>query len=890
MTDERSHTGRTPAPRKKNNGSTAGRAPADAPDSARESAAEREANRAVAGQVQPGDKQVDHALRPRSLQEMIGQERLRDKMQILVDAARQRGDALDHVLLYGPPGLGKCITGDSLVLTDQGIVPLSDLVPSSLAPDSYATSDTIVYGLQGLERASHVYANGLSRTLRVRTRSGFEIEGTPNHPLLVATEAGPQWRQLDELTANDYVAIARGAETWGHAQTTLLERSTPEMRRLHTEAVVTEAYGALSAQLGRPPTTTELRWTYAGGVSRNIVAENTAKRLRLPLSDGRKVAQAQEPWQIVNLADHSDACQITLDADLAYLLGVVVGDGHFERGSGYPGFVITAADPNMQREIQRVSEASLGFRPRVKQYGAKAPKLSFSQRLGEVLLSFGMHPVTAANKVVPSAVLTGTRQIAIGFLQGLFDADGCAWPDGYVEFGTRSRVLAIQVQLLLANLGIIAHRTRKQRTGADFWTLFIGGEDAARFFEIVGFRLQYKQARCCGLDSRPRKWSRVELAPGCNRLVHNLLIKSGPHTRAVHKVFDHVKRNDRTPTRRQVRYYLSLLPATCAQEPEYATLTELLNPAIYWDRVATIEEGCADTYDFVVPGTHSFVANGFYNHNTTLSHILAHEMGANLKVTAGPAVEKAGDLAAILTNLRKGDILFIDEIHRLGRAVEEILYPAMEDFSLNIVVGSGPGARNIQLSLPKFTVVGATTRLALMTSPLRARFGVVERFDFYEQPAITEISLRAARLLQAPIDIEGAQAIARRARGTPRVALRLLRRLRDYAQVRASGRITAEVAEKALALLEIDELGLDDLDRRVLDALINKFSGGPVGLDTLAASISEEPDTIMDVVEPYLLQLGFLDRTPRGRVPTRAAYAHMQVPYPERPEQSGLFG
>jgi holliday junction DNA helicase RuvB len=275
---------------------------------------------------------------------------------------------------------------------------------------------------------------------------------------------------------------------------------------------------------------------------------------------------------------------------------------------------------------------------------------------------------------------------------------------------------------------------------------------------------------------------------------------------------------------------------------------------------------------------------------TTMSFVLAHEMGANIKITAGPAVEKAGDLAAILTNLRKGDVLFIDEIHRLGRAVEEILYPAMEDFSLNIVVGSGPGARNIQLSLPKFTVVGATTRLALMTSPLRARFGVVERFDFYDQPAVQEIVLRASRLLKVPLDAQGAQAIARRARGTPRVALRLLRRLRDYAQVRSDGRITLPVAEDALALLEIDELGLDDLDRRVLDALINKFSGGPVGLDTLAASISEEPDTIMDVVEPYLLQLGFLDRTPRGRVPTRAAYAHMKVPYPERPEQSGFFG
>jgi Holliday junction DNA helicase RuvB len=214
----------------------------------------------------------------------------------------------------------------------------------------------------------------------------------------------------------------------------------------------------------------------------------------------------------------------------------------------------------------------------------------------------------------------------------------------------------------------------------------------------------------------------------------------------------------------------------------------------------------------------------------------------------------------------------------------------MEDFSLNIVVGSGPGARNIQLSLPKFTVVGATTRLALMTSPLRARFGVVERFDFYEQHAVQEIALRAAKLLNVPIDVAGAEAIARRARGTPRVALRLLRRLRDYAEVRAEGRITVEVADLALSLLEIDELGLDDLDRRVLDAIINKFSGGPVGLDTLAASISEEPDTIMDVVEPYLLQLGFLDRTPRGRVATRAAYAHMQVPYPDRPEQSGFFG
>ncbi len=274
---------------------------------------------------------------------------------------------------------------------------------------------------------------------------------------------------------------------------------------------------------------------------------------------------------------------------------------------------------------------------------------------------------------------------------------------------------------------------------------------------------------------------------------------------------------------------------------------------------------------------------------TTLSHILAGEMNANLKVTAGPAVEKAGDLAAILTNLRKGDILFIDEIHRLGRAVEEILYPAMEDFSLNIIVGSGPAARNIQLSLPRFTVVGATTRLAMLTSPLRARFGVVERFDYYSVEALQQIVDRAAALLEVPIDADGASEIARRSRGTPRVALRLLRRVRDFAEVRAQGVIDQTVARQALALLEIDELGLDDLDRRVLDAIINKFGGGPVGLDTMAASISEEGDTIMDVVEPYLLQLGFLDRTPRGRIATRAAYAHMQAPYPDTPAQGSLF-
>jgi Holliday junction DNA helicase RuvB len=260
---------------------------------------------------------------------------------------------------------------------------------------------------------------------------------------------------------------------------------------------------------------------------------------------------------------------------------------------------------------------------------------------------------------------------------------------------------------------------------------------------------------------------------------------------------------------------------------------------------------------------------------TTLAHILSAEMGTNLKVTSGPAIERAGDLAAILTNLSQGDILFIDEIHRLGRAVEEILYPAMEDFALDLTIGKGPSARSIRLQLPRFTTVGATTRLALLTAPLRARFGAIHRLDFYDDESMAAIVARAADVLELGINEDGIVEIACRARGTPRVALRLLRRVRDFAEVRADGSIDRAVAVDALELLEIDVLGLDDADRRVLITIIEKFQGGPVGLQTISASISEEPDTIMDVVEPYLLQLGFIDRTPQGRVATPRAYEHL---------------
>jgi Holliday junction DNA helicase RuvB len=274
---------------------------------------------------------------------------------------------------------------------------------------------------------------------------------------------------------------------------------------------------------------------------------------------------------------------------------------------------------------------------------------------------------------------------------------------------------------------------------------------------------------------------------------------------------------------------------------------------------------------------------------TTLAHIIAHEMGVKITVTSGPAIERAGDLAAIITNLGQRDILFIDEVHRLSRIVEERLYPAMEDYALDIVIGKGPSAKTIHLPLPRMTVIGATTRIALLTSPLRDRFGVVYRLDFYDEGAMRRIVERSARLLEVRIHEGGMEEVAKRARGTPRVANRLLRRVRDYAQVRADGVITRQVAREALSMLEIDALGLDDIDRRVIETIILKFSGGPVGVDTIAACINEEADTIMDVYEPYLLQLGFIDRTPRGRMATRLAYEHLGIPCDREPSQRRLL-
>ncbi len=274
---------------------------------------------------------------------------------------------------------------------------------------------------------------------------------------------------------------------------------------------------------------------------------------------------------------------------------------------------------------------------------------------------------------------------------------------------------------------------------------------------------------------------------------------------------------------------------------------------------------------------------------TTLAHIIARELGVQIKATSGPALEHAGDLAAILSNLGPRDVFFIDEIHRLHPAIEEVLYPAMEDYQLDIIIGQGPSARTIKLDLPPFTLVGATTRAGLLTSPLRERFGVISRLEYYRPAELERIILRSSRLLKVPIEPAGAAEIARRARGTPRIANRLLRRVRDFAEVKGEGVITPEAAHDALGMMEIDAQGFDVMDRRLLSAIIDKFGGGPVGVDTLASAIGEEKETIEDVYEPFLLQGGYLDRTPRGRLATPLAYQHLNRPLPSQSDQKPLW-
>ena len=826
-----------------------------------------------------GEGEWNWGLRPKSLAEYTGQRDTVERLKIAIDASKARAETLDHLLLSGPPGLGKCITGDSLIQTaDRGLVPFSQLLPPDMKAGASAPACVTVWGVDGPERATHFYFSGRVPTRRIRTRSGFELEGTPHHPVLVSSPSGPTWKTLGELTPNDYVAVARGMNAWGRPKSATYRPDAPRDRRAASERCARRLHAELGRVLERTTNTREMRagWAQIHRSGESPAAQLTARRLGLPPDNGRLFA-SRANLDLKSPAARNRTRSVALNGNMGYLLGVLIGAGHVEKGASCPAFVITCDEAEMQRELTRVSERVFGHAPLVKRCGDKTARMKWPKSCGQVCADFGVRAVNAAHKRVPAAILAGPRAAAIGFLQGLFDADGRARADG-IELGVRSKWLCREVQIMLANLGVIASLREKTVEGEPFWMLWMGGANAEHFLREVGFRLTRKQN--AWVPTANAGWTRSELVPDANAALCAVLEAHGPQSRATHRAFDHVKRDDRTPSRARIEKLLDLLPIEAMLHPAAETLRALCDPRICWERVADIAESENETWDFVVPGTRSFVANGIYNHNTSLAYIVAEELGRDIALTSGPALERPGDVMGFLVNAKEGDIIFIDEIHRLPRIVEEFLYSAMEDYIVNFTLDKGMYSKPLPIRLEKFTIIGATTRPAMLTRPLRDRFGLQQHFDFYTEEDLVSIVRRSAHILQTDIDQKGAFEIARRSRGTPRVANRLLRRVRDYALVRADGDISLDVAREALKLEGIDELGLDRLDHAVLSIIKDVYDGGPVGIEALAATLNEESDTLVDVVEPYLLKIGFLARTPAGRRITRRAYEYLGEPAP----------
>ncbi|BCM94272.1 holliday junction ATP-dependent DNA helicase RuvB [Abditibacteriota bacterium] len=824
------------------------------------------------------EKEFNWGLRPKNLDEYIGQKETVERLKIAIVASKLRGEPLDHLLLHGPPGLGKCISADSFILTEHGIIEFRDLLPQDMKAGESHPIQTQVWGLRGLEGASHVYCSGLTPTRKIQMRGGFELQGTPHHPVLVASPEGPTWKKLGELQTGDCVAVGRGMNVWGSAKTAIFQSATSPAKRARSKSSVVAVHGALTRELKRPPAVSELRRAYCAtwNISDTPTPWKIACELNLPLSNGRQISTSLQTAPFALSASERGELLVSLDSDLGYLLGATVGDGHVLSNGG---FVITCVEEQMQNELRRIAKKHFLQAPEIAFPKARAACLRFNARMGKTLAEFGLTCAKAREKSVPTSILAGPREAAIGFLQGVFDADGYSRPDG-VEFSTRSKRLVQGVQLLLANIGIIASRTQKTVQGEPFYTLWMGGSEAVAFHREVGFRLTRKQTAFAPVAKEKAGWTRADIVPHTVTLLRTLLEKSKPHTRATHRAFEHVRSGDRDFSRRQIEKLLALLPDSVRTESEFHTLRALCDPRFVWQEVVQLSEGETETYDFVVPGSHSFLANGIYNHNTSLSYIIAEELGRDIALTSGPALERPGDVMGFLVNAREGDIIFIDEIHRLPRIVEEFLYSAMEDFLVNFTLDKGMYSKPLPIRLEKFTIVGATTRPAMLTRPLRDRFGLQQHFDFYTEDELNLIVRRSAHILDSPIDEHGAHEIARRSRGTPRVANRLLRRVRDFALVRADGDITLEVTKDALKLEGIDELGLDRLDHAVMNVIKDIYDGGPVGIEALAATLNEESDTLVDVVEPYLLKIGMLARTPAGRRITRRAYEFLGEPAP----------
>jgi Holliday junction DNA helicase RuvB len=790
-----------------------------------------------------GDDELDRSLRPRTLDEFVGQRRVREQLGVFIDAARHREEALDHALFAGPPGLGKCVTTDTIVFTTHGMEPIGDL--GHVGGESWQPITRPLATLYGVRTADYFYDNGDGPTLRVTTDSGYRVEGTPNHPLLVRGDDGRlQFRRLGELRSGDEVAIRLGAQVFGSST------------KLHVEGV------------GMP-----------------------------------------------SLADPAHAPD-ELEPELARLLGLLLQGGRLSPGGD--GIMYIARDAARAEEVRRLTQSGLclhmesfGSGPLGERWGARSP------RIATLMAGLGLGRDGFVG--IPACIYRAPKLLVAEFLRGIF------WGVEHAPvFAHRERTVVSHLQLMLANFGIESSiapsdagwslRASAEPAGYDQFDPGdvpsihdpyeqLGGQhhhgdepddalprlrdrerDERRALvgqalastrsgdeESVGFGLTAAGVLVAlegdGADSYRRgKATSDDITPVRVENTGSIQIVDSSVTVAE---VEPVERG-RALMRETAHDHRALAVRSARSKLQRDEMVELA-----WEPIVSIEPGRAHTVDVSVPDGHTFVGNGIVCHNTTLASVVAHELGSTMHTTSGPALEKKADVAAILTSLGPHDVLFIDEIHRLSTAIEEVLYTAMEDYQIDIVLGQGPAARTLRLDLEPFTLVGATTRTGLLTTPLRDRFGITQRLEYYDVEELGNIVLRSAGLLGLELDAESASEIAMRSRGTPRIANRLLRRVRDVAQVRHEGVITLEVTREALDLVDIDAEGLDRIDRMVLETILTKFGGGPVGLSTLAVAIGEESHTIEDVYEPYLLQCGYIQRTPRGRIITPRGRAHL---------------
>ncbi|MCW2960200.1 MAG: ruvB [Thermoleophilia bacterium] len=788
-----------------------------------------------------GDDELDRSLRPKSLDDFVGQKRVREQLQVFIDAARHRDEALDHALFAGPPGLGKCVTPDTMVFTTHGMEPIGGL--GVVGGESWQPITRPIAGLYGTRTADYFYDNGDGPTLRVTTRAGYRVEGTPNHPLLVKGNDGRlQFRRLGELRFGDEVAVRLGAQVFG------------SNTKLHVEGV--------------------------------------------------GIPSMQDPARTTD----------ELEPDLARLLGLLLDGGRISPGGD--GIVFVTRDAVRAEEFQACAQSALcltvesfGSGPLGERWGARSPRVAtFLQGLGLTREGFAD---------VPECIYRAPRLLVAEFLRGLF------WGVEHAPvFSHQERTVVAHLQLMLANFGIESSILPSERG----WALRASSEPAKfdsmhpdefgdihdPYAEVGGQHHHGDEPRdaAARLRDRERNTQRAQVSTplaetrdGREGGVGFGLTAAGVLVAMEAEEIDSYRRggaraDDIVPVRVENTGRVQIESVTVAEVEPVERGRALLRETehdhralavrsvrsklrrdemveLAWEPVVSIEPGTAHTVDVSVPDGHTFIGNGIICHNTTLASVVANELGSTMHATSGPALEKKADVAAILTALGPHDVLFIDEIHRLSTAIEEVLYTAMEDYQIDIVLGQGPAARTLRLDLEPFTLVGATTRAGLLTTPLRDRFGITQRLEYYDVAELTDVVRRSARLLELEIDDQSAGEIASRSRGTPRIANRLLRRVRDVAQVRHAGHITLDITQEALDLVDIDAVGLDRIDRQILEVILSKFGGGPVGLSTLAVAIGEEQHTIEDVYEPFLLQRGFLMRTPRGRVITPRGRAHL---------------